>query len=320
MTSKCFRLLAMMLSVLLVLSAIPIAAYAEALADLSLSASVTDTDSEASRETVIEVPELRTATDKYFLLSNGNYYVARYDTAVHYQDEDGVWQDIDNTLSASGNEISTGDAKIKFAKKTSGNETLFTLHDGNRKLTLSLCGANKKIEGVITNRESELSEDATELQRMTILHKISASVCYPDILTGVDLEYVIKGSDIKENIIVKEASESYAYSFTMALNNLSAETDETGGVLISDSATGELVYTIPAPTMWDANGIASDRVGMTLTPHGNGKYTLTVTADAEWMNAEDRAYPVTIDPPIYTGTAGGVLDLTVSSLTPNAAS
>ena len=109
-------------------------------------------------------------------------------------------------MSVSGNEITTDNAKIKFAKKITGNDNIFTLHKGNKKLTLSLNDAIKNTEGKITNVDSELTDDATELQKMTTLNKISASVIYGDILSGVDLEYVIHGSNVKENIIVKEKS------------------------------------------------------------------------------------------------------------------
>jgi RHS repeat-associated protein len=50
--------------------------------------------------------------------------------------------------------------------------------------------------------------------------------------------------------------------------------------------------------MFDADGEYSDAVTYTLTNGGNGKYALTVTADAEWINDEGRAFPVTVDPPI----------------------
>ena len=55
----------------------------------------------------------------------------------------GVWQDIDNTLYDLGNEVGTSDSRVKFAKKITGNEVLFTLHENNHKLTMSLDGAIK---------------------------------------------------------------------------------------------------------------------------------------------------------------------------------
>lgn len=210
------KAISVLLSILLVLLSLPLTVFAQ---------NLNQADSDAQElidKDIVELKELRTETTKTFRLEDGSYYVAQYDTAIHYLDADGVWQDIDNTLSASGSEISTSNARIKFAKKTTGNDTIFTLHDGNRKLTLAMDGAEKKIPGQITNHQTEFGEDATQLQKMTTLDKVAASVKYENILDGVDLEYVVNGRDIKENIIVKEKLDSYVYSFTMSLNNLTA--------------------------------------------------------------------------------------------------
>ena len=50
--------------------------------------------------------------------------------------------------------------------------------------------------------------------------------------------------------------------------------------------------------MTDANGIVSTGVFYELKPQSDGMFSFTVTADSEWMNAEDRAFPVTIDPQV----------------------
>ena len=219
MTKISTKFLCVVLSVAMLIVSLPMYAFAVDLTDDETESVLSEQNTEAS-EQVIELTDKRSADTKQFKLSDGSYYIAQYTTDIHYLDESGVWQDIDNTLSVSGNEITTSNAKIKFAKKTGGNGSLFTLHDGSYKLELSLDGAEKKIEGRITNNTSELGEDATELQKMTTLNKISASVIYENILDSTDLEYVIKGSNIKENIIVKSRSDSYTYSFTLALNNL----------------------------------------------------------------------------------------------------
>lgn len=166
-------------------------------------------------DSVFELPELRTATDKTFRLENGYFYVAHYNTGIHIKDADGNWQDIDNRLNVSGDEIATGDHRIKFAKKTTGNEAIFTMHSGNGKLTLSLDGAAKKIAGQTVNNSEDESGVGTSLQKMTTLGNISASVKYCDILPATDLEYVLHGTTVKENIIVKERQDKYSYSFTM---------------------------------------------------------------------------------------------------------
>lgn len=307
--------LCVILSILTAIMSLPMTAFALDLSDNNTASEIVESGDNAltAQKDIIEMTDMRTASVKYFRLEDGGYYAAQYDSAVHYQDENGDWQDIDNTLAVSGSEITTSNAKIKFAKKTTGNSSLFTLHDGNRKLTMSLDGAAKKVAGEITNHETEFGEDATKLQKMTTLDKINASVIYRDILPGVDLEYVVTGLNIKENIIVKEQSSNYSYSFTMQLNNLTAILNEKGEIIISEPSSDEALYIIPAPVMWDANNVTSDKATMSLTDHGNGKYTLVVTADSAWMNAEERVYPVTIDPPIYAHTSSNVVDLDMTT-------
>ena len=299
------KFISCLLSVLLVIMSLPISAFA---VNLGNTSSPPVSQEEANHD-IVEIVNMRTATDKYFRLDDGSYYVAHYNSDVHYLDDNGVWQDIDNSLAVNGSEIATDNAKIKLAKKTTGNGEIITIHDGNRKLSLALNGANKKVAGIISNNETDFDDDTTQLQKMTTLDKISASVRYNDILENVDLEYVIKGANIKENIIVKAKASNYSYSFTLSLNNLVAVLNEKNEIVISDSSTSEVVYLIPAPVMWDANNAYSDDITVSLTDNNNSKYTLTITADSDWMNASERNYPITIDPPIYTSSGSSVLDL-----------
>ena len=314
------KLLACLLSVWLVLYAVPTSVYAELIETVE---SALDQDNEATanaadddRDAVFEITDRREETVKHFRTEDGSFTAVQYNMPVHEKDENGEWQDIDNTLSESGSEYATPNAKIKFTKKIPGNEGIFTLHDGNRKITMSLSGANKKVAGQVTNTQTEFPEDATQLQKMMTLDKLSSKILYPEILDGVDLEYVVNSCNIKENIIVKERADSYSYTFEIQLNNLEAMLCEDGSVAISDPDMDEVVYTIPKGYMYDATGEYSDAVEYTLTNGGNGKYSLTVTADAEWINAEERVFPVTIDPPITVNSNSQMTDTYIDSANP----
>lgn len=298
------KTLAIFLSVLMIFYLIPATAYAS-LFEATEAESVVSENAEYAGE-VFEDVSRREENVKHFRLEDGTYMAAQYDTAVHTLDENGEWQDIDNTLSESGSEYSTSNARIKFAKKITGNESIFTLHENNRKITLSLDGAIKKTPGVATNTETEFDETATTLQKMMTLDKISSRIIYKDILDGVDLEYIVVSNNVKENIIVKEQKDAYSYSFTLKLNNLSAALSATGDVEITDPDSGEVMYIIPAPVVYDANmTYASENDAYyTLETIGQKEYRLTVTANTVWMNASDRAFPVTIDPAIYHGGYG----------------
>ena len=136
---------------------------------------------------------------------------------------------------------------------------------------------------------------------MSVLNNLVSKAIYADIYDGIDIEYILVGNNIKENIIVKEKQDSYTFSFELELSKLSAELKD-GAIILSDYDTGDKIYEIPAPYMFDANNVYSDSVEYSLVQDSKWKYTFTVTADAEWINAEDRAFPVTVDPMIYTNS------------------
>ncbi len=170
---------------------------------------------------------------------------------------------------------------------------------------MSLDGAIKKTQGVVIANES-VDDSMTKLQKMMALDKLSGTIVYADILPGVDLEYVVQPYQVKENIIVKEKQNEYAYSFIIKLNNLEAVLNEDGSVSIVDPDTDELVYGIPAPVVYDSNYLyAPEGVAVySLSQSGNNQYKLSISVDSAWMNADERVYPVTIDPTIYKGGRG----------------
>ena len=265
-----------------------------------------------------EETSLREGNVKHFRLEDGSYVAVQYSTQIHKQDENENWVDIDNRLSLLGSEYANADAKIKLSKHIPGNGAIFTLHDGNHKIELSLGGAIKKTVGVATNTKTEFDETATTLQKMMTLDHLSSRVVYADILEDVDLEYVINGLHIKENIYIKARKDNYSFTFTLKLNNLLAEQNEDGSIRIYDPDTDEDVYVIPLGYMFDADGVESSAVSYTLTDQGNGSYHLTVTPDANWINAEDRAFPVCVDPPLLSVEASSYEGTHISTASPNA--
>ncbi|MBO5207041.1 MAG: hypothetical protein J6C09_05595 [Clostridia bacterium] len=296
------RIIAMILAILCLFYVLPTAVLAEAAGELASDSESQGEEAAAApglyESPTYEVEELREKDVKHFRLEDGSYVAAQYSSAVHYENEDGELVDIDNELNADGSSYANKNSRIKFAKKTGGGGELFTLKDGNTKITLSLIGAKKGVEGFVMNNSD--SEEMTELQKMLNLESLSSSITYSCILDGVDLQYVVHSLDVKENIIVNERQDSYSYSFELKLNGLSAELDGEGNVRLFNGEGTR--FTIPAPVVHDAayELCPSDMAYYTLEGGGNGKYTLTVSADSEWMNSEDRAFPVTIDPAIMT--------------------
>ena len=311
------KALSMLLTVVLVFLAVPMNIYAEIAeaipegSEAVISASPEETTDTPQREIYEDISK-REINTKHFRLPDGSYVAAQYPYAVHYVAEDGSLVDINNALSdVGGGMYANESARVKFSKKINGSATLFELKDGNTKLTLSLIGANNGTSGIVTNGTD--AEEDTELQKMMNLEALSSTVLYPDALDGVDLEYIVSSLSIKENIIVKEQKESYSYSFELKLNGLVAELSESGDVLIYGGDT--VKYVIPSPVVYDASGAYAPKEASeyTLTGKGNGKYTLTVSVSAEWMNDGTRVFPVTVDPTIDSAEYGLDIEYAVTN-------
>ena len=191
--------LAVILSVLTVLLSLPLAVFAQDFA----GESVPENEAVSSNAEIIEVNESRTAAEKTFRLTDGSFYTAHYDTDIHEEDENGRFTDIDNRLSKSGSAISTSNGRYSFPYKTSDDSSLFTLTGKKSCLSFSLVSAAKGIKGEIKNNKTEFDKDADPLEVLTTLDNIRASVIYENILPGTDIEYVLYGKNVKENIFTR---------------------------------------------------------------------------------------------------------------------
>ena len=288
-------------------------------------------ESEAPPVTVVcEEETLRTETEKHFRMSDGSFMAVSYGTPVHYMDDDGTWQDIDNTLSLSDDQsaycLNNAQVSTMFAGNLSGGEVFTTSYDGtsvsislmsaaplNSMMTVnqSMTAAMQDTQGELTVYDQAVVADTT-VETESVLNPtvpgkgwtiadvipetLQSSILYEDVFPNVDLLYTAYGYNIKEQIIVNAPQAAYRYDFELELDGVEAVLNEDGSVsLLND--TSEVIYYIPAPFMEDANGELSYDVFYSLADTANG-VLLSVEADAEWLNAEDRAYPVAIDPTI----------------------
>lgn len=218
-------------------------------------------------------------------MSDGSYHVAMYETAVHYLDEDGDWDEIDNTLvSSSSNDTDDfagvsnlkGKWSVKFANNSSSSK-LVAIKDSEYKLSFHLVNANKSKAATVIQPDLSENDESSVLERILIVKKGISRVKYSDILDGVDIEYVMVGNSIKENIIVKNKSGNYQYVFDMKLNKLTAELIDEKSIVIKDEKSGDVVYTMTAPYMVDANGEYSSNVSYRLEKVKNKEYRVKST-------------------------------------------
>ena len=288
----------------------------------------------STNEILFEVEEKRTESEKHFRLKDGSFIVAQYPSVVHYEDEQGAFQEIDNTLVAESKNTDKADDfngyvnkenafKVKFAENSS--DKLFSLSEDKYLISLGTYGlAFGQAEAEITNNikidefsnEESKSEIETNNDQILEVENKAAKAEYTNIINDVDFKYTLLPTGVKEDIVINSKKSVYQYSFELELENLTPRENEDGSISLmsipEEATEGEEIeesvvkYNIPAPFMYDVNERYSDVVSYMLTPMGDGKYVLKVVADKDWINDEITEFPVTIDPiieKVYDTTA-----------------
>ena len=313
------KVIAVILTVTMIIGILPMTVLAQAVEDEKEKFEQNGYSSNVSQEeeepTVIgEDTERRNSENtKYFKMSDGTIKAAMYNDPVLYKDGTGKWQEIDNSLDSS-NEVSNDEAsdfngyetkknkfKVKFAKNAS-QKKLVSMKMDNYSVSLSLLNKTKK------NNSSMKQEKKAKIEDLTVASKASQKVYYENILPDTNIEYIVNGSGVKENIVVKSAQSSYEYNFEIAVKDVTLSLAEDGCIYAKDATTGTTVFVMPKPFMLDANYEYSNKVSYSLSAKNKHKYEITISADSEWLNSSERAFPVTIDPAIQTKQSISTID------------
>ena len=306
------KILSVFLSVLLVVQIAPMEimanAYNEATTNENTenaldvpSDDIDETETEAT--IIVEETSKREENVKHFRMSDGSYKAAQYDVPVHFM-LNGEWTDYDNTLTEvdaddeeNENKLvknkdlknALADYTVRLSKKTNGKKFVRIEKDGY-KLSWYYTNAKKS-----TAQIAEVVADDDD----TTLEKLSSKVTYEDVYKNTDFEYIVSSNSLKENIILKKSNVQSTFEAEYKVNGLNpVQVDSHTINLVSED--NEIVYTISAPYMMDSNGEISTDVAIVLSNVKNNKFTVITTLDEEWLNDENRAYPVTVDPIIKT--------------------
>ena len=204
-----------------------------------------------------EMTDERTPNTKTFRLSDGSFVLADYTEPVHFEDAEGKLIDYDNTLKYieddgfAGYENTASDVSMRFAEAIN-DKGLVSLQSGKYAIGMLLKDVVAGGKAGITNTAE--APEGNDIDSATTLTKYSSGITYKDIYENTDLQYVLNGGNLKENIIVKERTGEYTYTFDLALEGLVASLAEDGSVLLNDDETVEAVLVIPAGYMFDAKG------------------------------------------------------------------
>ncbi len=260
---------------------------------------------------ISEIVEKRTLNTKTFMHSDYTMTTSTYPANIFYE-EAGKLKEIDNSLVLKGDEYSNKDNsfKITFASdvlkenlmkiRENGYGIDFSLKESAKDEINTLSKAEKKELKSEIVQEKGLSKVESDNAKKTDVENIGSGVIYRDVKTGIDLEYLIQGASVKENIYIKEKVADPSLTFELNVTGLTIGINVIGNIELKDQKTGKSVYEIPKPFMFDANNESTDKVAFILEKTSESKATIKYIPDSEWLNAKGRSYPVIVDPPVFS--------------------
>ena len=230
---------------------------------------------------------------KHFMTGPSTYVAADYGMPVHYM-INGKWEDYDNRLTLDENEEKSfrnrsSDIEIKISHKAKENNMVI-VKLGENKVTWGYRGVN--------SAELEIAA-RDEIPGPADLPNLTQTAWYRDAFTGVDIQYIISPIGVKENFILKTQKTALSYLCEYEYSGLAVTQDDEKTISFR-GGDGKAVYMLCAPVMQDAKGGFDSHVTVTITELKNNKVTVRLDICGDWLQADDRRFPVKVDPGFIT--------------------
>lgn len=268
--------------------------------------------SEIGTATVIEENKLlRKEFEKHFVMSDGSYTVATYGEPIHKL-VNNEWVEIDNTLKLTKSEKGScyktvdGLTDVSFAKTYQSND-LVTVKQDEYSVSWGIVAVSNSLDkmetssvknNVMASVSTSKTTDINVEEQKLMANKSTSAIKYSNALAyDVDLEYVVLPSRVKESIVLNSKKDITSYILNVYTQNLSARLLENRRIEFFNS-DGIVTFSMWAPYMYDSGAELSEDIDVKLTEIESDHYIVTITPDAEWLNASERVYPVTIDPDV----------------------
>lgn len=344
MLNKFLRGISLLLTAVLLVNMLPLSIFAQEYreglaADLAETAQSLDSQDgltlSQSPQVTEEVVDKRTAYSKEFMLTNGLHMAVVYPDAVHFE-QDGQWQEIDNTLKAvrkNGSTAYTNTAgvwQVSFPSALSTNNAVTIEKDGYT-LSFFMAGelrssgdlqvAAMDMQPVQSFAVQSAKTAAAQVQRIdltaqkaaakhpeTVLEKQHSRLQYTDVYENTDIIYDLQGNEVKESVVLAQYSSTLrGYRYTLNTGAMIPVLNQDGSITLYDEKCEAVVMHMPAPFLVDGEGTSCYDIKVELTG-SNGTYTLTYLLPQAWLAEDARQWPVILDPMVQATTSKENID------------
>ena len=252
----------------------------------------------------VELTEKRTTNSKTYYNKDGNYTLELAADPIHYQDENGIWQDIDTTIKPINNsnevgwlerfglvrQVSAQGEKYDFGNLTNNFRTYYKNNPHNADYLKF--EANGKSISFALNLEVGAQQPVVDKNQIT----------YLEVMPGIDLRYTVTLTGLLEEYIVKTpealAQLDKLYQ-TFNLEGVNFEQQPDGSIQFFDSQNQNKTWHIPAPLMYELDNQDESSSGLhyeLASQNGENKIKKVIDQTGQdWLNNPDRKYPIAVD-------------------------
>ena len=267
-----------------------------------------------------EDEDLRTEYSKTYNLSNGLSMLVSYAVPIHKEVE-GVWEEIDNSLVLSNGNYVTANSNVEISLPGDISTGVASVSQGEHTLGFKLLGQEllsaenilEQIKNVTSKAVSsskafvknsdhaeligQVSTKATEL----IGDKLFSKATYESVFGGVNIEYTVTPTGLKESIVISKFSPlACGYAYRVDASGMNLVLQEDNSILAYSKETGEELYCVSAPFLEDAEGERNTDIETMLVKVSTNSYILMYILPGDWM--QSATYPVVLDPTVYANS------------------
>ncbi|MEY8742793.1 DNRLRE domain-containing protein [Bacillales bacterium AN1005] len=256
-----------------------------------------------------EIEKERDEFSKTFISDEGQLTKEIFAEPIHTK-VDGEWEEISTDLNLNKEngllETETTQLEASYPTRISSKEQI-KYSFGEHSLEFSNITASDGKENY--NLQQQQNAETNENK-----------VTYKDVLPGIDLRHVSLNKEVKEDWIINEYKGINEFNYVVN-TDLIPQLEEDGSIsFLENKNSKENVFTLPSPMMEDSNvndglgnGVKSNQLHYELSSIGENQYSIKLVVDKEWLESDERVFPVYIDPSVSVDAMG---DSFVSSAYP----
>ncbi len=130
---------------------------------------------------------------------------------------------------------------------------------------------------------------------------VASGLAFRNVSESMSLEYILSSDVMEESIVLEDITAAHSYHIVYDIGDLTIEQTSPNELLLLDDK-GEVIFSIYAPLMKDANDQFSNDISFNIISEKEGKVLIEIIPDMDWLLSEERVYPVRIDPFIFQFT------------------